>query len=85
LEESAAVQQCSGNLDSRDSVRRMTGQALRLSRRLGRWLTQGVPNLVRVRTQFNASALRMSSDNGVWNPNRRQRRATAQEVSASLH
>jgi tetratricopeptide (TPR) repeat protein len=66
-----------------DESERMTGQALRLSPRLSRWLTQPVPNLVRVRTQFNATELRMSA-NGVWNDARRSRRAAAQAASNAL-
>ena len=67
-----------------DESRRMTDQALRLSPRLGRFLTQPVPNLVRVRTEFNPTELRMSAGSGLWNEARIARRAAAQEASGSL-
>jgi len=66
-----------------DESRRMTSQALRLSPRLSRWLTQPVPNLVRLRAQFNATELRLSAG-GVWNDARRLRRAAAQAASNAL-
>jgi tetratricopeptide (TPR) repeat protein len=67
-----------------DESRRMTDQALRLSPRLGRFLTQAVPNLVRVRTEFNPTELRMSSGSGLWNKARIARRDAAQEASEGL-
>lgn len=67
-----------------DESRAMTDQALRLSPRLGRFLTQPVPNLVRVRTEFNPTELRMSAGKGLWNEARIARRAAAQEASGGL-
>ena len=60
-----------------DESRRLTAQAFRLSPRLQRWLTQPVPNLVRIRAQFDATELRLSGG-GVWNDARRRRKAEAQ-------
>ena len=62
----------------------MTDQALRLSPRLARFLTQPVPNLVRVRTEFNPTELRMSVGSGLWSEARIARRAAAQEAAGSL-
>ncbi|HTG73462.1 MAG TPA: hypothetical protein VMB70_06820, partial [Terriglobia bacterium] len=67
-----------------DESRRVTDQALRLSPRLGRFLTQPVPNLVRVRTEFNPTELRTSAGSGLWNEARIARRAAAQEASEIL-
>jgi tetratricopeptide (TPR) repeat protein len=66
-----------------EESRRFTAQALRLSPRLGRWLDQPVPNLARVRTEFNPTELRMSAG-GAWNEGRRFRKVAAQEASNSL-
>jgi len=52
--------------------RRLIAQAVRQSPPLERWVTQGVPNLLRVRTQFDATELRMPG--GVWNEARRSRK-----------
>jgi tetratricopeptide (TPR) repeat protein len=67
-----------------DESRRLTAQALRSSPRLERWLSQSVPNLVRVRTQFNATELRMSKGGGVWDEPRRLRRAVALAAADAL-
>lgn len=63
---------------------RLTAQAMRLSPRLGRWLNQPVPNLTRVRTQFNPTELRMSVVGSLWNNERLSRRTAAQEASTAL-
>src|SRR4030095_15267115 len=60
-----------------DESQRMTDQALRLSPRLGRFLTQPVPNLVRVRTEFNPTELRMSAGKDLWKEARIAPRAPA--------
>ena len=72
------------SLGRADESRRLTGQALRLSPRLNRWLNQPIPNLIRVRTQFNATELRMSGAGALWTEARSFRRAAAQEASRSL-
>jgi tetratricopeptide (TPR) repeat protein len=72
------------SLGRADESRRLTGQALRLSPRLSRWLTQPVPNLVRVRTQFSPTELRMASAGGLWTEARRLRRAASDLASNSL-
>ena len=58
-----------------EEAKRLTAQAIRLSPRLGRWNSQGVPNLARVRTQFNATELRLPPGPGIWNDARRLRKA----------
>jgi len=65
-----------------DEARRLTAQAIRLSPRLGRWVDQPVPNVTRVRTQFNATDLRLPS--GVWNEARLSRREAARKASEAL-
>lgn len=58
-----------------DESRRLIAQAIRQSPALERWVNQGVPKLLRVRTQFDATELRMPG--GVWNETRRARKAAA--------
>jgi tetratricopeptide (TPR) repeat protein len=65
-----------------DESQRLTAQALRASPRLERWLSQPLPNLIRVRTQFNATELRLPQ--GLWSEARRTRRAVAQASSEAL-
>jgi tetratricopeptide (TPR) repeat protein len=65
-----------------DEARRLTSQAIRLSPRLGRWVDQPIPNVTRVRTQFNATDLRLPS--GVWNEARLSRRDAARKASETL-
>jgi len=67
-----------------DESRKLTDQALRLSPRLQRWLEQPVPNLARVRAQFDATELRTSAAGGFWNEARRQRKAAAQAAEDAL-
>jgi tetratricopeptide (TPR) repeat protein len=64
-------------LGRNDDSRRVTAQAVRQSPNLSRWVTQGVPNLLRLRTQFDATELRLPG--GVWNEARRARKAGAGE------
>lgn len=61
--------------------RRLIAQALRQSPPLERWMTQGVPNLLRVRTQFDATELRMPG--GVWNEARKARKGIAPSSGTS--
>jgi len=65
-----------------DESGRLMAQALRASPRLERWVSQPIPNLVRVRTQFNATELRMPQ--GIWSEPRRTRRGVAQTSSEGL-
>jgi len=67
-----------------EESRRLTAQALRLSPRLQRWLTQPVPNLARIRAQFNATELRMPAGGGIWTAARRLRKAEAQAAEDAL-
>ena len=66
-----------GRLGRNDESRRLTAQAVRQSPNLARWVNQGVPNLLRLRTQFDATELRMPG--GVWNEARRARKAAVGE------
>jgi len=66
-----------------EESRRLTAQALRLSPRLQRWLTQPIPNLARIHAQFNATDLRMPGG-GIWNDARRLRKAEAQAAEKAL-
>jgi tetratricopeptide (TPR) repeat protein len=67
-----------------DESQRLTAQALRLSPRLQRWLSQPIPNLARTRAQFNATELRMPTAGGIWNDARRLRKAQAQAAEDAL-
>jgi tetratricopeptide (TPR) repeat protein len=62
-----------GRLARSNESRRLIAQAVRQSPPLERWVTQGVPNLFRVRSQFDATELRMPG--GVWNEVRQARKA----------
>ena len=64
--------------------RRLTEQALRLSPRLQRWLEQPIPNLARLRAQFDATELRTSGSGGLWNESRRARKVAAQTAEDAL-
>jgi tetratricopeptide (TPR) repeat protein len=64
--------------------RRLTEQALKLSPRLQRWLEQPVPNLARLRAQFDATELRTAAAGGLWNEPRRARKAAAQTAESAL-
>ena len=67
-----------------EESRRLTARAIRMSPRLERWLSQPLPNLARVRTQFNAAELRLPVSAGVWNDARRVRRTAAQDAGDAL-
>jgi len=67
-----------------EESRRLTAQALQLSPRLQRWLNQPIPNLARIRAQFNATELRMSTGGGIWTDARRTRKAQAQTAQNAL-
>lgn len=67
-----------------EESRRLTAQALQLSPRLQRWLTQPIPNLARTRAQFNATDLRLSASGGIWTDVRRLRKAAAQAAEDAL-
>jgi len=63
---------------------RLLGQATRLSPRLERLVGQPVSNLARLRTQFNATELRMSPGTSIWNEVRLARKLAAQDASNAL-
>jgi tetratricopeptide (TPR) repeat protein len=63
---------------------RLTAQALKLSPRLQRWLEQPIPNLARVRSQFDATELRTSAAGGIWNDARRNRKMAAEAAEKAL-
>lgn len=65
-----------GRQGRNDEARRLTAQAIRQSPNLARWANQ-VPNLLRLRTQFDATDLRLPG--GVWNEARRARKAAVGE------
>jgi Flp pilus assembly protein TadD len=67
-----------------EESRRLTAQALRLSPRLQRWLTQPIPNLARIRAQFDATELRVPAEGGIWNAARRVRKTEAQAAEDAL-
>ena len=67
-----------------EESRRLTAQALRLSPRLQRWLTQPIPNLARIRAQFNPTDLRIAASGGIWTDARRLRKAAAQAVEDAV-
>jgi len=67
-----------------EESQRLTAQALRLSPRLQRWLEQPIPNLARVRSQFDATELRMSAAGDLWNEARRGRKAAAEAAEKAL-
>jgi len=65
-----------------EESQQLTAQALRLSPRLQRWLTQPIPNLARTRAQFDATELRMPG--GIWSDARRRRKAEAQAAEDAI-
>jgi len=64
-------------LGRNDESRRLIGQAIRQSQNLARWQTQVIPNLLRVRTEFDATELRLRG--GIWTEARRSRKAAVAE------
>ena len=63
---------------------RVIEQATRLSPRLEKWVGQPIPNIARLRTQYNATELRMPFDTTIWNEARLSRKAAAQDASDVL-
>lgn len=66
-----------------EDSRRLTAQAIRFSPRLERWLSQPIPNIARVRAQFNVSELR-TGGTGIWTQARRLRKAAAEAAEDAL-
>jgi tetratricopeptide (TPR) repeat protein len=62
-------------------AQQLTAQALRLSPRLSRWVGQPAPAAIRVRTEFDATELRVPA--GIWNEARLSRRVAARNASES--
>jgi tetratricopeptide (TPR) repeat protein len=63
---------------------RVVAQALRQSPRLEKWVGQPIPNIARVRTQYNATELRLSFEGTLWNEARLGRKNAAQDASDLL-
>jgi Flp pilus assembly protein TadD len=63
---------------------RVIAQAIRLSPRLEKWVGQPIPNLARLRTQFNPTELRLPVGATIWNEPRLSRRKAAQDASDFL-
>jgi Flp pilus assembly protein TadD/TolB-like protein len=64
---------------------RIIGQATRLSPRLEKWVGQPIPNIARLRTQYNVTELRTPFDTTIWNEARLSRKAAAQDASDVLN
>ncbi len=64
---------------------RLIAQATRLSPRLEKWAGQPIPNLARLRTQFNATELRMAFETTLWTEDRLARKAAVQDASDVLN
>jgi len=64
---------------------RVVAQATRLSPRLEKWVGQPIPNIARLRTQYNVTQLRMPFDTTIWNEARLARKAAAQDASDVLN
>lgn len=64
---------------------RVVAQAIRLSPRLEKWVGQPIPNLARLRTQYNATELKMPFNTTIWNEARLSRKAAAQDASDALN
>jgi tetratricopeptide (TPR) repeat protein len=63
---------------------RVIAQATRLSPRLEKWVGQPVPNISRLRTQYNVTDLRMPFDTTIWNQARLARKTAAQDAGDAL-
>ena len=59
-------------------------QAVRLSPRIERWLHQPLPDLLRLRTEFDRTELRLPPSETLWTAARLRRRAAGQDVSELL-
>jgi Flp pilus assembly protein TadD len=57
-----------------DEAQRLFTQATRLSPRLERWVGAPIPNLTRLRTQFDATELRLPAGSSLWNQARLSRK-----------
>jgi tetratricopeptide (TPR) repeat protein len=64
--------QAYSKLGRAEEARRLTDEAVHQSPSMARWTSQGIPNLLRIRTQFDATELRLPG--GVWNEARKARR-----------
>ena len=67
-----------------DESSRLIAQATRLSPRVERWLTQPLPNLVRLSSEADPAELRLPLDASLWNEQRLMRRAGSRDVAAWL-
>jgi tetratricopeptide (TPR) repeat protein len=63
---------------------RVVAQAIRQSPRLEKWVGQPIPNVARLRTQYNATELRLPFDTSLWNEARLARKTAAQDASDLL-
>jgi tetratricopeptide (TPR) repeat protein len=63
---------------------RVTAQAVRLSPRLEKWFGLPLPNLARLRAEFNPTELRLPFDTTVWNEERTARRIAAKDAADAL-
>jgi len=63
---------------------RVVAQALRQSPRLEKWVGQPIPNISRLRSQYNATELRLPFDTTLWNEARLARKNAAQDASDLL-
>ena len=67
-----------------EESRRLLTQAVRLSPRVERWLTQPLPNLQRLSSEADPTELRLLFDATLWNEPRLARRAGGQDLSRWL-
>lgn len=65
-----------------EEAQRLTSQAIRSSPRLGRWVNQPIPNVTRVRAEFDATELRLLSS--IWTEARLSRRLAARTTGQTL-
>jgi tetratricopeptide (TPR) repeat protein len=66
-------------------AQRVIAQAMRLSPRLEKWVGQPIPNLARLRAQFNPIDLRLPVGVTIWNDARLSRKKDAQDASEFLN
>jgi tetratricopeptide (TPR) repeat protein len=64
---------------------RVISQAIRLSPRLEKWVGQPIPNLARLRAQFNPTELRLPVGVTIWNEPRLSRKKESQDASDLLN
>jgi hypothetical protein len=65
--------QAYSKLGRTEEARRLMDEAVRQSPSMARWESQGIPNLLQIRTQFDATELRLPG--GVWNETRKARKS----------